>query len=80
MKKIILIVMIMAALTFNGCNRQIIDTKWNFTKAKIVIGNQTIDVDVKSWKDYKNDSSIQIVAQDGTVYLTDIKNVLMLGR
>lgn len=64
-----------------GCgNRQLIDTKWTFSKAKIVIGNESIEVDVKSWRDYDNDTSIQVIAQDGTVYLTDKKNVLLIGK
>ena len=65
-----------------GCgNRQLIDTKWTFKKAKITIGNEMIEVNVKSWKDYDNgDTSVQVVADDGTVYLTDKKNVLLIGK
>lgn len=65
-----------------GCgNRQLIDTKWNFNRAKISIGNEVIEVEVKSWLDYEGgDTSIQIVATDGTVYLTDKKNVLLIGK
>ena len=65
-----------------GCgNRQLIDTKWTFKKAKITIGNEMIEVNVKSWKDYDNgDTSVQVVAEDGTVYITYKKNVLLIGK
>ena len=82
MKKGILILLITGSVILTGCgNRQILDTKWTFTKAKISIGNEMIEVNVKSWKDYDNgDTSVQVVATDGTVYLTDKKNVLLMGK
>ena len=82
MKKGILILLITGIVMLTGCgNRQILDTKWTFTKAKISIGNEMIEVNVKSWKDYDNgDTSVQVVATDGTVYLTDKKNVLLMGK
>jgi hypothetical protein len=82
MKKGILILLIIGTVMLTGCgNRQILDTKWTFTKAKISIGNEMIEVNVKSWKDYDNgDTSVQVVATDGTVYLTDKKNVLLMGK
>ena len=82
MKKGLLILFVTSTIVLAGCgNRQIIDTKWTFTKAKIAIGNEMIEVNVKSWKDYDNgDTSIQVVAEDGTVYLTDKKNVLLIGK
>lgn len=81
MKKILLVAALLGAFALTGCgNRQVIDTNWTFTKAKIVIGNETIEVNVKSWKDYQNDTQIQIVADDGTVYLTDKVNVLLIGK
>ena len=82
MKKGILILLITGTVMLTGCgNRQILDTKWTFTKAKISIGNEMIEVNVKSWKDYDNgDTSVQVVATDGTVYLTDKKNVLLMGK
>ena len=82
MKKGLLILLLTSTTVLAGCgNRQIIDTKWTFTKAKIAIGNEMIEVNVKSWKDYDNgDTSVQVVATDGTVYLTDKKNVLLMGK
>jgi hypothetical protein len=82
MKKGLLILLLTSSVMLAGCgNRQLIDTKWTFSKAKISIGNEIIEVEVKSWLDYeKGDTSIQVVAKDGTVYLTDKKNVLLIGK
>lgn len=82
MKKRLLILLITGTVVLTGCgNRQLLDTKWTFKKAKITIGNEMIEVNVKSWKDYDNgDTSVQVVAEDGTVYLTDKKNVLLIGE
>lgn len=82
MKKGIIALFLTGMVLLVGCgNRQIIDTKWKFEKAKIIVGNEVIEVEVKSWLDYEGgDTSIQIVAKDGTVYLTDKKNVVLIGK
>lgn len=65
-------------LGLSGCgNRQIIDTSWNYNRAIITLGEEIIEVEVSSWKDF-DDTSIQIKSKDGQVYLTDIKNVLLI--
>lgn len=60
-----------------SCNKSIIDTTYKFDKAIINIKGEYIEVNVKSWKDYE-DTSVQITSKDGTVYLTDIKNVVLI--
>ena len=60
-----------------GCNRSIIDTTYKFDKAIINIKGEYIEVEIKSWKDY-DDTSIQITSKYGVVYLTDIKNVVLI--
>lgn len=80
MKKKLAIILILGSTLLISCgNRQILDTKWTFKKATIVIGNEAIHIDVDSWKDY-DDTSIQIKDKNGKVYLTDIKNVLMMSE
>lgn len=62
-----------------GCgNQQLIDTQYTYNKA--IIGfpdGSTKKVEVKKWNDY-DDSSIQIIDKEGNVYLTDLKNVVLL--
>lgn len=81
MKKGLITMILIGLIALSGCgNKQIFDTKFTFTKAKIVMGNETIEVNVKSWKDYENDTQMQIIAEDGTVYLVDKANILLIGK
>lgn len=64
---------------YEGGNRQIFDTKWEFRKAIIFMGNDTIEVNVKSWKDY-DDTTIQVTDINDKTYLTDLKNVILLSE
>ncbi len=79
MKNKLIMLVILSILILTGCNKQIIDTKWKFDKAIIVIGDVTLEVEVQSWRDY-DDTSIQITTTDGTTYLTDLKNVLLIAE
>lgn len=80
-KKLILIVAVLSSLLLlSGCgNKQIIDTTWKFNKAIIIIGEEKIEVNVESWKDY-DDTTVQIKDKNGNKYLTDIKNVLLISE
>lgn len=80
MKKGLILGLLLTSLLLVGCgNQQVFDTSWRFEKAIIVIGDEKIEVEVDSWKDYQ-DTTIQIKTKDGKVYLTDIKNVLMTSK
>ena len=78
MKKKLVLGLILASTLFVGCgNYDLIDTTWSYDKAIINLGDREIEVEIESWINYK-DTSIQIKTKDGKVYLTDIKNVLMI--
>lgn len=80
MKKKLITGLILTTTLFMGCgNRQIIDTTWKYNKAIIIVGEETIEVEVESWKDY-DDTSIQIKDKNGNKYLTDIKNVILISE
>ena len=76
-KKYVLGILLISILLVGCGNRQVFDTTWDYNKAIITIGDEIIEVEVSSWKDY-DDTSIQIKAKDGKTYLTDIKNVVMI--
>lgn len=81
MKKKLIGVILFATIILAGCgNRSVIDTKYTFTKAKIVLGNEIIDVEVSQWRDYENSDQIQIIDKNGKVYLTHISNVLLTDK
>ena len=54
MKKLICALLISASLfCFSGCNRQIIDTTYNYTKAIVSLPDGTlVSGKVDSWRDY----------------------------
>lgn len=79
-KILTLCLLTLLSLSLISCNRQIIDTTWKFNKAIILLGNETIEVEIDSWMDYDEDTSIQIKAKDGTSYLTDLKNVILISE
>lgn len=81
MKKKLIGVILFATIILAGCgNRTVLDTKYTFTKAKIVLGNEIIDVEVSQWRDYENSDQIQIIDKNGKVYLTHISNVLLTDK
>ena len=81
MKKKILVAGLLVTIltTFAGCgNKAIIDTKYTFNKAIIDVGNEVIAIEVENWKDYEDGEQLQIVAKDGTVYLTSSFNCTLI--
>lgn len=79
-KILTLCLLTLLSLSLISCNRQIIDTTWKFNKAIILLGDETIEIEIDSWIDYDEDTSIQIKAKDGTSYLTDLKNVILISE
>ena len=79
-KILTLCLLTLLSLSLISCNRQIIDTTWKFNKAIILLGDKTIEIKIDSWMDYDEDTSVQIKAKDGTSYLTDLKNVILISE
>ena len=79
MKKILgIIVAICLFLGFTGCNYQTIDTTYKYDRAIIALQTgEVIDVEVKKWADYDGEQ-LQIIAEDGTVYLTSSFNCTLI--
>lgn len=74
---IVIVLIIFGVTNLTGCNRQIIDLNYSFTKAIIEgVG----EIDIKSWTDYENSDMIQITGTDGTVYLTHSSNVILKSK
>jgi len=80
-KKIIGLILIICIFTFIllGCgNKQLLDTTYTFNRAIIKLQDETVlDIEVKSWLDYDGEQ-LQIVAKDGTVYLTNSINCTLI--
>lgn len=77
-KAIVVLIIILILVTLTACgNQTILDTQYTFEKAKIEFGGEVIEINVKQWNDYE-DGSVQIIATDGRIYLTDYINVLLM--
>lgn len=62
-----------------GCgNRQMFDTTWNFNRAYLIVGDEVIEVEIDSWRDFDNSDMIQIRTADGATYLTHSVNVILV--
>ena len=83
MKKIflvvLLIIMVFALASCKVGNRSVgMDTIQTFDRYKIIIGDDTIEGKIKSWRDFENSDVVQIMDTDGTVYLTHYRNALLV--
>lgn len=69
-------------LGLTGCgNKDMWDTNYTYDKAIIALPNgEVVDVDVKQWTDYSDGDQIQIIAKDGTVYLTSTLNCTLINE
>lgn len=70
-KAMIAIMCVAAVMLLTSCgNYGLLDTTYKYDKAIIQLANgEVIEVEIAKWYDYDGEQ-IQIVAKDGTVYLT----------
>lgn len=72
MKKVLALALICTSLVMllAGCNYGLVDTTYRYDRAIIHLANgEVVEVEIEKWYDYDGEQ-IQIVAKDGTVYLT----------
>lgn len=64
---------------FTGCgNRDYIDTNRTYDRAIIEMpGGEVMEVNVRQWRDYDGEQ-FQIIATDGTVYLVNSVNCVLI--
>lgn len=60
-------------------NKTLIDTNFKFTTAITYIGNERIELKIKKWQDYEGEQ-IQIVTEEGKVYLLSINNTILISE
>lgn len=77
-KCILIIAMIFVTmLTLVGCNKQVVDLKYNFNKAIIKLPDGTIvQGEVRSWRDYEDGDQIQVNIE-GVTYLVHSANCVL---
>ena len=67
MKKFILSLMAVATLALTGCNRQFVDTTYNFKRVHIFDTGECYKI--SSWRDYEDSDQIQVKLSSGQTVL-----------
>ena len=65
---------IMVCLT--GCNKQIIDTKYDYKTAMCRYDGYNFNIKIKKWKDYEGEQ-IQVIDETGHTYLISTNNCFL---
>ena len=60
-------------------NKDAFDFNYTFDKAIVWVGEEKMELDIESWKDYEGEQ-IQIKAADGKVYLVSSLNTVLIGE
>ena len=81
MKKILCLLLALTMLfIFAGCNRSVIDVKYNFKEAVISLPNgEVVEGLVQSWRDWDDSDMIQVTLDDGFTYYTHSMNVCLIA-
>lgn len=81
-KKIFIFIAIttLLMLLLTACNKQIIDTTWNFDYAYVKLPDgSVVQGELSSWKDW-DDSDVIQVKINGVTYLTHYTNVVLIDK
>ena len=79
MKKMGISFLFIAIFLLSACtNQQILDTTWHFNRAIIIVGDESYEVEVQSWRDFENSDMMQVRTRDGKTYLTHSSNIILI--
>ena len=79
-KVIALTILLIIILLLSGCNKQIVDTVYQFNYAIIELPDgQIIEGRVQSWKDYDESDQLQIKIND-IYYLVHSSDVVLMSK
>lgn len=75
----VLLVTIM--IVCSGCgNQDMWDTNYTFDRAIVEMpGGEVMEIKIKQWRDYEDGEQIQIIAEDGTIYLVNSVNCVLIN-
>ena len=75
-----ILIFILTLSLLTGCNKQIIDTTWDFDYAYVKLPDgSVIQGKLESWKDW-DDSDVVQVKIHGVTYLTHYSNVVIIDK
>ena len=83
MKKFIAIIAVVCLLfAMVSCgNRDMFDTVYSYDYAIVSLPDGTSKtIEIKQWRDYEDGEQIQITAKDGTIYLVNSVNCVLVRK
>lgn len=76
----LIIIFIAFMIMMTGCNKDLIDTNYEFNKAIICLNDGTkMEIEIKQWTDYEGEQ-IQIISKEGTIYLVSSYNTILINE
>ena len=81
MKKIVcLLLVLVCVLCLCGCNKTVIDTKYQFNHAFVALPDGScVDGPIRSWTDWDDSDMLQVTFTDGTTYYTHSSNIVLIA-
>ncbi len=74
-----LMIWVILTASLSSCNKGIVDLKLKFDRCMIKMPDGTVKtVKVKKWYDYENSDQMQVLSEDGTLYLTHACNIVLI--
>lgn len=73
---LVLVLMLVCIAIFSGCNMQFVDLNFKFTNAYVKIGEEWVDLEIKTWLTYEGEQ-IQLTLHDGTVFIVNSMNCIL---
>ena len=60
-----------------GCNKQVVDWNYKFDKARVKLGEEWVDLKIKTWADFEDGDQLQLTLTNGTVMLVHSNNCVL---
>ena len=77
---LLVIILALSAVTFAGCNKQMVDLTYSYEYAIIGLPNgETVEGRVSSWTDYEDGDQLQVKI-DGKTYLVHSSKVVLISK
>lgn len=73
-----LLIVSMTLAGCNGFNEQIIDMKYNYSKAHLISANKCVEI--KRWANYEDGDMVQIVLPDDSVILGHSNEIVLVYK
>ncbi len=74
------ILLSLSTILFTGCNKQVVDFNYSYDVALVQFPDGTYkEIELSSWTDYEGEQ-LQLTDKDGTVYLVNSVNCVLIKK